>query len=227
MHGNLNLFGVTLQGYEELTPAILPALPYDLALMKQGQQYQEGDRVNCISCLMGRTSTPCCCRFVDARGKLAGRGSAIYFIPGAQSAPGGACRIQPLANLPYLCPCRYRIRTIGAEPRNVPNPARGVWIRCDVRACTGNAFFPYGIEIKGGSPLWVEIGKIAKLCQPYISSVMERLRMLCMMRQRNPAPQDLPGMLMNLYGIGALLNLLTTCRSMAHDCTLHTLMLTS
>ena len=205
-------------------PSATIPIPYEQALLEQGAQLMRRDRVHCLSCLIGSSHGVCRCKFVDVRGKLAGIGSSIYFIPRYSATPGCMCRVQsyprhrsePL----YPRPCQYRIEEIGPAPRNDQASTSGVYIRCKERACPGNAFFPYGIGKRGGSPEWVNVRPIANLCQPFVKSIIRQVRKLHERRACNASPTDLCGMLLNIYGIRTLCCLRITCKGLEQECTL-------
>ena len=204
-------------------------IPYEQALMEQGERVKRRDRVHCLSCLTGKYQGACRCKFVDARGQLAGIGSSIYFIPTCPDTPGCLCRVQTYPRRRsepfYPRPCQFRIVEIGQAPRTNLTSSSGVHIRCNESVCRGNAFFPYGLGTKGGSPRWVSVVPIANLCQPFVQSILGQIRKLHEKRTCQVRSTDLDNMLLNIYGIRALCYLQCTCKGLAQECTLHMLVL--
>ena len=206
-------------------PSTTIPIPYEQALLEQGKQLMLRDRVHCLSCLIGSYQGACRCKFVDARGKVAGIGSSIYFIPRCPDTPGCLCRVQTYPRHRsepfYPRPCQFRIEEIGPAPRNNQASTSGVHIRCKESACRGNAFFPYGMGKRGGSPQWVSVRPIANLCQPFVKSILGQVRKLHEKRTYQAFPTDLGSMLLNIYGIRALCYLQCACKGLAQECTLH------
>ena len=190
---------------------------YDAALQRQAMDFQMKDRVCCFKCMKGLPEGNCRCKFVDERGKLAGVGSMIYFLPGEDQVVYQPCTVQGGNNRfgPHLC--RFRIREIRGLPR------RQVWVRCDEESCIGNYYFPYGLGIMGGSHRWVDIGQVTRLVKPFIPSVLARMRLLRRVRRAADDYDTLLHMLMDLYGLSTITSLSMTCREMNRDCTLRTL----
>ena len=217
---------ITLPGWNDAVDlAPHHPLSYDQALREQARQYQRRDRVHCVACLMGRTHVACRCKYVDKRGQLAGVDSPIYFFPDGPATPGHRCRVNILGKDLFVTrPCQYRIRELNPSPWNGARPCTSVWIRCDVRTCTGQACFPCGLGIRGGATEWVEVRRVAHLLNPYIDSVRKRIRILGNLRAAGQTKQDIPDLLMDLYGVGGLLNLRNTCKELAKESSLRILL---
>ena len=162
---------------------------------------------------------------MDKRGLLAGIGSSIYFFPDGPATPGNRCRVNILGRDLFVTrPCQYRIRELNPSPWNGAGPCTSVWIRCDIRTCTGQACFPFGLGIRGGATEWVEVRRVAHLLSPYMNSVRRRIRKLGSIRAPDQTRHDIPDLLMDLYGVGSLLNLRNTCKDLAKESSLRVLL---
>ena len=195
-------------------------LPYAQCLIQQGYQYRRRDRVYCVNCLRGQVGRPCRCKYVDLRGRLAGVGSPIYFLPDSPTAPGNCCRVNVGQDCFAIRPCQYRISEIIPSPWGKHKPHLCVWIRCDVATCACRACFPYGLGIRGGVSCWVAVKRIACLLRPFISSWRGRVRRLVGMRALAQATPDLEACLLDLYGISSLLHLRCTCKGLSLESSL-------
>ena len=210
---------------DETSPIPRSPLPYDCVLMTQARQYKRKDRVHCAACLMGETHGSCRCKFVDKRGLLTGVGASIYFFPDGPATPGNRCRASIRERDLFVTrPCQYRIRELNPSPWNGSYPCSTVWIRCAHQTCTGQACFPYGLGRQGRATEWVNVGRVADLLSPYMDSVRRRIRKLTILRARDQPRFDIPELLMDLYGIGSLLNLRNVCRDLAHESSMRVLL---
>ena len=194
-------------------------LSYDQALQDQAEQLRRRDRVDCVGCLTGEAKTHCRCKFVDKRGKLAKVGSSILFLPSGQAVPGRRCRVQ-IKGTQYQRPCQYLIREIGPSPCRRHCPNKGVWIKCASWPCSGNAFFPYGLGNLGRHTEWINVHQVARLCLPFIPSILGRIRWLRNWRASGKETHDLPSMLLDLYGVSAILGLRAACKDLARESSL-------
>ena len=70
----------------------------------------------------------------------------------------------------------------------------------------------------------MEVGKVARLLNPYIDSVRRRVRRLGNLRAASQRKHDIPDLLMDLYGVGSLLNLRNTCKELAKESSLRILL---
>ena len=200
-----------------------PPIQYEQALIEQVEQFRRRDRVHCVGCLTGKTHLTCRCKYVDKRGKLAGIGSPIYFLPGSSATPGNRCRVSIGDDRFVTRPCQYRIRELIPSPWNGSRPHMGVWIRCDIPTCTAQACFPYGLGGWSGAVEWVEVRRVAHLVSPYMASVKRRIRMLDVIRTSGQTKTDILACLCDLYGIGSLLNLRNSCKDLARECSMRVL----
>ena len=186
--------------------------------MEQGRQYRQQGRVFCFRCLAGNARAQCRCKFVDKRGKLAGVGTPIYFLPTSVVVPGNRCgRDIGVSRAGGTSPCRFRIQTISPSPWTFIHTGGGVWVRCASGTCAGNACFPYGLGPQGGGLEWVNMKAIAFLCSPFVDSILQRILKLKMWRKKDYGEHDLLPLLLDLYGISAALNLRNTCYVLSKD----------
>ena len=115
-----------------------------------------------------------------------------------------------------------------------------VWLECARRGCNKDFFLPQGLESNicdnwrdcsqpfclptcKGPIKWLAAAPLNRLCQAYIPTIVNRLRQLTRVRQEDfahcllegfPSPTAfLDELLLNLYGIAALLNARQTCRA--------------